>query len=165
MNAPRTSLTDAPTLILPTGITSRKDTIQPAYRGRAAVTTAASLPTEILAILDDRSLSGAGRLYAIRKAAAACLPLPPCPDWCDGDCNSPDPGVVDHYSKPWTGEDQYDGAKWHIQVTQRYTVDGIEPAVIDVVGVEGTFGSLAAMASDLLAADTLAKYINAGGAR
>jgi hypothetical protein len=81
--------------------------------------------------------------------------------WCV-ECFNPDPGVVDHYSKTWAGEDRFDGALWRIQVTQRYTPEGVGPAVVEVNEAEGTFGSLTAMAAALLAADALAKQINAG---
>jgi hypothetical protein len=81
--------------------------------------------------------------------------------WCV-ECVSPDPGVVDHYSREWTGEDRFDGARWRLQVTQRHTPEGVQPAVVDINDGPGTYGSLTAMAADLLAADALAKQINAG---
>ncbi|MDZ5443773.1 hypothetical protein U2F26_13675 [Micromonospora sp. 4G57] len=78
--------------------------------------------------------------------------------WCVK-CVSPDPGVVDHYSKPWEGTDEFDGATWSGVVTQRYEQGHPTPAVIDFESA-GTFGSLAALAADMLAADALATRIN-----
>jgi hypothetical protein len=136
-----------------------------------------ALAERVTAILDDTahlSTSEAlaavdAEMTALAEWAASLLPrrsgyspAPPCSiAWCVG-CVSPDPGVVDHYSKTWTGEDRFDGARWRIQVTQRRTPEGVQSAVVDVNEATGTFGSLTAMAAALLAADALAKQINAG---
>lgn len=91
--------------------------------------------------------------------------MPDEPDWCVG-CEHPDPGVIDHYSRTWEGEDLHDGASWRVQVTQRVQQgpDGgvIEGrAVIDVTGVEGAYGSTAGLARALMLAQALADRINA----
>jgi hypothetical protein len=121
-----------------------------------------ALAERVTAILDDTAhLSTLEALAAVDVAIGAGL-APRCSiAWCVG-CDSPDPGVVDHYSREWAGADRYDGARWQIQVTQRFTPEGVQPAVVHVNEAEGAFGSLTALAADLLAADTLAKQINAG---
>jgi hypothetical protein len=162
--------------VIPAQRTSPVDDLDKA-RQLADIQGILSGPNEVLAervtaILDDTAhLPTSEALAAVDAAIRAFIPgqrragystPPPCSIvWCVG-CVSPDPGVVDHYSKTWTGEDRFDGARWRIQVTQRRTLSGVEPAVVDVNEAEGTFGSLAAMAADLLAADALAKQINAG---
>ncbi|QKW15446.1 hypothetical protein [Verrucosispora sp. NA02020] len=90
--------------------------------------------------------------------------LPPDPDWCTN-CVTPDPGVVDHYSRIWAGGDWYDAATWKVQVTQRVQqgpdgnlIEGL--AVIDVTGVEGTYASTADLARALLLAQQVADRIN-----
>lgn len=95
--------------------------------------------------------------------------MPDEPDWCVG-CTHPDPGVIDHYSRTWKGSDLYDGAEWRIRVTQRIqqapdgnTIEGL--AVIDVIGVEDTYGSVAGLARALMLAQALADRINASRKR
>lgn len=88
----------------------------------------------------------------------------PCPDWCTEDA-TPDPGVIDHYSRMWKGSDLYDGAEWRVQVTQRIQQgpDGgvIEGrAVIDVYGADHTYGSTRGLVRALMQAQTLADRIN-----
>lgn len=90
----------------------------------------------------------------------------PDPAWCIR-CDSPDPGVIDHYSRTWTGDDFFDGAEWQVQVTQRiqHGPDGglIEGrAVIDVTGAEGSYGSTRGLVRGLMLAQQLADEINAG---
>ncbi|MFI1194141.1 hypothetical protein ACH4T9_12900 [Micromonospora sp. NPDC020750] len=97
---------------------------------------------------------------------ATALFMPDEPNWCDGACQHPDPGVIDHYSRTWEGEDLHDGASWRVQVTQRVqqAPDGsvIEGrAVIDVTGVEGAYGSTSSLARALMLAQVLADRINA----
>lgn len=95
----------------------------------------------------------------------------PCPDWCT-QCDIPDPGVVDHYSRTWRGDDHFDGASWTVQVTQRIqqVPDGtliVGLAVLDVSGVDGAYGSVRGLVRALLMAQQLADRINAdrkGGA-
>lgn len=91
--------------------------------------------------------------------------MPPDPDWCI-ECRNPDPGVIDHYSRTWSGTDLNREATWLIQVTQRVTrcpdgstFEGL--AVIDVIGVEGTYGSAVEFARSLLMAEALKDAINA----
>ncbi|MFI2663349.1 hypothetical protein [Micromonospora carbonacea] len=91
--------------------------------------------------------------------------MPDEPAWCVG-CRTPDPGVIDHYSRTWEGTDLCEGASWRIQVTQRVQQDSagavIEGlAVIDVTGAEGTYGSTVEFARALLAAEALKNTINA----
>ncbi|MEV5819366.1 hypothetical protein AB0L22_09335 [Micromonospora haikouensis] len=96
--------------------------------------------------------------------ASTALFVPDEPDWCTG-CTHPDPGVIDHYSRTWEGTDLHDGADWRVQVTQRVqqgprgeVIEGL--AVIDVIGVEGTYGSTAGLARALMLAQMLADRIN-----
>lgn len=120
-----------------------------------------------MTIMASAPVAAGSRLIDAPTADLLVIPRPrrACPIiWCAG-CDRPDPGVTVHLSRTWTGADRFDGARWWIQVTQRHTPTGVLPAVVDVTGVEGTFGSLLDMADDLLAADALAKRINAGGAR
>lgn len=93
----------------------------------------------------------------------------PDPAWCVK-CDSPDPGVIDHYSRTWTGDDLYDGVSWRVQVTQRIqhgpdgrVIEGL--AVIDVADVDGTYGSTRGLVRALLLAQTLAGEINANRRR
>lgn len=91
--------------------------------------------------------------------------VPEDPDWCT-ECRTPDPGVVDHYSRVWRGSDWLESARWRVQVTQRVEQgpDGTVTkgrAVIDVLGVEGTYGSIADLARALILAQQLADRINA----
>ncbi|MFF0822479.1 hypothetical protein ACFYUR_19120 [Micromonospora haikouensis] len=102
--------------------------------------------------------------------ASTALFVPDEPDWCNGSCRHPDPGVIDHYSRVWEGTDLHDGDDWRIQVTQRVqqgpngeVIEG--RAVIDVTGVEGTYGSTAALARSLMIAQMLADRINASRRR
>jgi hypothetical protein len=91
--------------------------------------------------------------------------MPQDPDWCV-ECRTPDPGVIDHYSRTWKGSDWFDQASWTVQVTQRVQqgpngelIEGL--AVIDVTGVEGTYGSTADLTRALILAQQLADRINA----
>lgn len=90
--------------------------------------------------------------------------MPSDPDWCV-ECHTPDPGVVDHYSRTWKGSDWHDEATWQVQVTQRVqqgpdgtVIEGL--AVIDVIGVEGTYGSTADLMWALMLAQQVADRIN-----
>ncbi|NIL62664.1 hypothetical protein [Salinispora arenicola] len=93
--------------------------------------------------------------------------VPSDPDWCV-ECHIPDPevGVVDHCSRTWKGSDWHEEATWKIQVTQRVrqgpdgtVIEGL--AVIDVIGVEGTYGSTADLVLALMLAQQVADRINA----
>ncbi|MFI6228695.1 hypothetical protein ACIBCR_15440 [Micromonospora echinospora] len=93
----------------------------------------------------------------------------PCPDWCVEDC-TPDPGVIDHYSREWKGGDSYDGASWMVQVTQRIQqgpdgqiIEGL--AVIDVIGADGAYASTSGLVRALILAQQLADRINAARRR
>lgn len=93
----------------------------------------------------------------------------PCPDWCVEDC-TPDPGVIDHYSRTWTGGDNYDGASWIVQVTQRIQqgpdgqiIEGL--AVIDVSGADCSYASTSGLVRALLLAEQLKDRINASRGR
>lgn len=113
--------------------------------------------SEIVLRYGQRLISGHSEPL-IRRVGYS-TPAPCDLSWCVK-CVSPDPGVIDHYSRPWEGTDEYDGATWAGVVTQRYEQGHPTPAVIDFES-EGTFGSLAALAADMLAADALATRINA----
>lgn len=119
------------------------------------------LSRQIDALLTCPDLTDTTRLAAVNAVTRAADPTP-CPHWC-AECVSPDPGVIVHYSKPWEGVDQFDGATWQVTVTQRIAEGVADLAVVDVIG-DGTFGSLTAFTEALSAAQRLADDIN-GGAR
>ncbi|WP_328344667.1 hypothetical protein [Micromonospora sp. NBC_00421] len=90
----------------------------------------------------------------------------PCPDWCVED-RMPDPGVVDHFSRVWSGSDWLEVACWKVQVTQTVThhadgsiTEGL--AGIIVSGADSTFGSVAEFTRALMQAEGLKNRINAG---
>jgi hypothetical protein len=93
----------------------------------------------------------------------------PDPVWCVK-CDSPDPGVIDHYSREWRGDNWFEGASWRIQVTQRVQhgpdgelIEGL--AVIELIDVDGTYGSTRGLVRGLMLAQQLADEINAGRGR
>lgn len=124
---------------------------------------AGDLMLTVLELLDTPGLSAEAKLWALRGLAGDFAPLPDCPEWCVK-CEFPDPGVVDHYSSTWSGTDPYNEGTWKIRVTQRHTYKGVEPAVVDVTGIDDAFGSVKMIVRDLLAAELLKDRINAEGA-
>lgn len=82
--------------------------------------------------------------------------------WCV-ECHRPDPGVVDHYSRTWTGGSHVDcDAGWLIRVTQKVTDGRPEPALIDIYRVSGAYAHTAALIAALSEAQALADALNIG---
>lgn len=82
--------------------------------------------------------------------------------WCV-ECRHPDPGVVDHYSRTWTGGSHVDcDAGWRITVTQR-VVDG-RPlrALVDIPEASGAYPHVGSFVAALGEAQVLADALNVG---
>lgn len=80
-----------------------------------------------------------------------------CPAWCVG-CDTPDPGVVVHWSRQWADPD----AGWTVTVSQRVTGGTPSQAFVDAFGVDGGFTSTAALIAALAQAQAMADDINRG---
>lgn len=84
-----------------------------------------------------------------------------CPVWCVG-CDTPDPGVVVHWSRQWTGGSAVErSADWQVQVSQRITDNVPALAVVEVASC-GAYLSTAAFTTAVGEAQSLADDINRG---